>query len=74
MTSTADLGHAAAHVPQSSPERAEWTALQPLIIRLHFYAGILIAPFLPLMGISLAAFLVIDVLLGLRSRRRARQP
>ncbi|WP_084964254.1 PepSY-associated TM helix domain-containing protein [Thermoactinospora rubra] len=31
---------------QRSPGRATWTALKPLILRLHFYAGILIAPFL----------------------------
>ncbi|TXK41399.1 PepSY domain-containing protein [Nonomuraea sp. C10] len=33
--------------PDPSPSRASaWTALKPLILRLHFYAGILIAPFL----------------------------
>lgn len=32
---------------EPSPSRAPaWTALKPLILRLHFYAGILIAPFL----------------------------
>ncbi|WP_119731006.1 PepSY-associated TM helix domain-containing protein [Thermomonospora amylolytica] len=28
------------------PRRAGWAALRPLVLRLHFYAGILIAPFL----------------------------
>ncbi|TDD18704.1 PepSY-associated TM helix domain-containing protein [Nonomuraea diastatica] len=33
--------------PEPSPRRASaWTALKPLILRLHFYAGVLIAPFL----------------------------
>lgn len=33
--------------PEQSPGPATaWTALKPLVLRLHFYAGILIAPFL----------------------------
>ncbi|XVQ06290.1 PepSY-associated TM helix domain-containing protein [Spirillospora sp. CA-255316] len=32
--------------PAPPTRRAAWTALRPLILRLHFYAGILIAPFL----------------------------
>ncbi|WP_049571421.1 PepSY-associated TM helix domain-containing protein [Nonomuraea sp. SBT364] len=44
MTSTDTRPTAA---PEPSPGRASaWTALKPLIRRLHFYAGILIAPFL----------------------------
>ncbi|MEU4323906.1 PepSY-associated TM helix domain-containing protein [Nonomuraea dietziae] len=44
MTST-DVRPAAD--PEQSPGRGTaWTALRPLVLRLHFYAGILIAPFL----------------------------
>ncbi|MGI5291959.1 PepSY-associated TM helix domain-containing protein [Nonomuraea polychroma] len=44
MTSTVD---ATEHALPPSPERpASWAALRPLVLRLHFYAGILIAPFL----------------------------
>ncbi|TPQ18069.1 PepSY-associated TM helix domain-containing protein [Streptomyces sporangiiformans] len=35
--------------PQSvraAPPRGPWAALRPLVLRLHFYAGILVAPFL----------------------------
>ncbi|KAB2352364.1 PepSY-associated TM helix domain-containing protein [Actinomadura rudentiformis] len=32
--------------PSPSGRRTGWTALRPLVLRLHFYAGILIAPFL----------------------------
>ncbi|MGP3918440.1 PepSY-associated TM helix domain-containing protein [Nonomuraea sp. 10N515B] len=47
MTSTTDVGNAAEHDHPPSPERpSSWTALRPLVLRLHFYAGILIAPFL----------------------------
>ncbi|WP_037772600.1 PepSY-associated TM helix domain-containing protein [Streptomyces sclerotialus] len=35
--------HAAAEPP---PRRTGWPALRPLVLRLHFYAGLLIAPFL----------------------------
>ncbi|GGX87540.1 peptidase [Streptomyces minutiscleroticus] len=28
------------------PRRSPWSALRPLVLRLHFYAGVLIAPFL----------------------------
>lgn len=35
-----------ADTQQSSPRTTAWTALKPLILRLHFYAGVLIAPFL----------------------------
>lgn len=45
-----------------------WTLLAPLGL-LTIAAGIL----LPLMGISLAAFLMIDGLLALRSRRAAQR-
>ncbi|MEV0228271.1 PepSY domain-containing protein [Nonomuraea sp. NPDC050786] len=48
MTSTTDVGSAAGHAGPPSPGQrtATWTALRPLVLRLHFYAGILIAPFL----------------------------
>jgi hypothetical protein len=29
-----------------APARRTWAPLRPLILRLHFYAGVLIAPFL----------------------------
>ncbi|MDR8407424.1 PepSY domain-containing protein [Nonomuraea sp. 3-1Str] len=46
MTSTTDVrSHAEPSRPAPS-RRAGWTALRPLVLRLHFYAGILIAPFL----------------------------
>ncbi|GAA2411024.1 PepSY-associated TM helix domain-containing protein [Actinomadura vinacea] len=44
MTALANDEHAAEPAPPT--RRATWTALRPLILRLHFYAGILIAPFL----------------------------
>ncbi|RCG31576.1 PepSY domain-containing protein [Sphaerisporangium album] len=46
MTSTADVHRAADPAPDPHPRRATWSALRPLVLRLHFYAGILIAPFL----------------------------
>lgn len=46
MTSTTDV-HSVADPPRPPRRRrANWAALRPLVIRLHFYAGILIAPFL----------------------------
>ncbi|MFE3454894.1 PepSY-associated TM helix domain-containing protein [Nonomuraea sp. NPDC059194] len=44
MTSTD--ARPAADAEQSTARPSTWTALKPLILRLHFYAGILIAPFL----------------------------
>ncbi|MGW6570008.1 PepSY-associated TM helix domain-containing protein [Streptomyces sp. NPDC054975] len=32
--------------PEKSPTTGTWSALRPLVLRLHFYAGVLIAPFL----------------------------
>ncbi|MBG0823130.1 PepSY domain-containing protein [Planomonospora sp. ID91781] len=47
MTSTADRSSAAGQAPGTPPGRpAVWAALRPLVLRLHFYAGILVAPFL----------------------------
>ncbi|WP_188186669.1 PepSY-associated TM helix domain-containing protein [Nonomuraea sp. SYSU D8015] len=44
MTSTVDVTE---QTRPPSPERpASWAALRPLVLRLHFYAGVLIAPFL----------------------------
>ncbi|WP_182877198.1 PepSY-associated TM helix domain-containing protein [Microbispora sp. H10670] len=46
MTSTADV-HPVVDPPRPPRGRsATWAALRPLVVRLHFYAGILIAPFL----------------------------
>ncbi|WP_157245119.1 PepSY-associated TM helix domain-containing protein [Nonomuraea typhae] len=44
MTSTADLRRTTTDA--APPRETTWTALRPLVLRLHFYAGILIAPFL----------------------------
>lgn len=46
-----------------------WARFRPLVMRLHFYAGLFVAPFVlvaacPLFGLSLAAFLAVDVALG----------
>ncbi|GGK74619.1 peptidase [Sphaerisporangium melleum] len=46
MTSTADVDRAVDPARTPPPRRATWAALRPLVLRLHFYAGILIAPFL----------------------------
>ncbi|MFE0674282.1 PepSY-associated TM helix domain-containing protein [Streptomyces sp. NPDC058867] len=35
-----------AHAPDTAPARRTWATLRPLVLRLHFYAGVLIAPFL----------------------------
>ncbi|AZM58554.1 MULTISPECIES: PepSY-associated TM helix domain-containing protein [unclassified Streptomyces] len=32
--------------PAPTPARSTWSALRPLVLRLHFYAGVLVAPFL----------------------------
>jgi uncharacterized iron-regulated membrane protein len=52
--------------PRGGWRQVHWALLAPLGL-----LAVAVGVFLPLMGISLAAFLVIDVLLGLRSRRAA---
>ncbi|GHH91722.1 PepSY-associated TM helix domain-containing protein [Streptomyces capillispiralis] len=32
--------------PAPAPAKSAWAALRPLVLRLHFYAGVLVAPFL----------------------------
>jgi len=32
--------------PEPAPARSAWAGLRPLVLRLHFYAGVLVAPFL----------------------------
>nr|WP_301549332.1 PepSY domain-containing protein [Planomonospora parontospora] len=54
--------------PRGGWRQVHWTVLTPLGV-LTAAAGI----FVPLMGVSLVLFLVIDALLGLRSRRTARR-
>ncbi|MEU9885678.1 hypothetical protein [Sphaerisporangium sp. NPDC051011] len=49
--------------PRGAWRRVHWAVLVPLAL-----LTLAVGYFLPLMGISLAAFLVIDALLGLRSR------
>ncbi|WP_214107543.1 PepSY-associated TM helix domain-containing protein [Acrocarpospora catenulata] len=46
MTSTTDAHRVVDPAQPPHPRRAAWSALRPLVLRLHFYAGILIAPFL----------------------------
>ncbi|MEU8825992.1 PepSY domain-containing protein [Streptomyces sp. NPDC048636] len=38
--------------PTTPARRASWAALRPLVLRLHFYAGVLIAPFLLVAAVS----------------------
>ncbi|MDH2428067.1 PepSY-associated TM helix domain-containing protein [Sphaerisporangium sp. TRM90804] len=46
MTSSVDV-QPAAQAPEPPPaRRGTWGALRPAVLRLHFYAGVLIAPFL----------------------------
>ena len=32
--------------PAPAPAKSAWAGLRPLVLRLHFYAGVLVAPFL----------------------------
>lgn len=70
-------------VPLESPPPGR-AALRPLALRLHFYAGVLVAPFLvvacltglayvfsrllPLFGLSLLAFVLLDAAAATRRR------
>ncbi|MER6207118.1 PepSY-associated TM helix domain-containing protein [Streptomyces sp. NPDC001642] len=36
----------APHEPTPAPSPSRWAPLRPLVLRLHFYAGVLVAPFL----------------------------
>ncbi|MEQ4723204.1 hypothetical protein [Nonomuraea sp. B19D2] len=49
--------------PRTADRQVHWALLAPLGL-----LAVVVGIFLPLMGISLAAFLVIDAVLGLRSR------
>ncbi|MFM9367506.1 PepSY-associated TM helix domain-containing protein [Streptomyces sp. Da 82-17] len=41
------------HLLEEQPDRtSSWSALRPLLLRLHFYAGVLIAPFLLVAALS----------------------
>ncbi|MGA5194830.1 PepSY-associated TM helix domain-containing protein [Streptomyces exfoliatus] len=43
----------AAPAPAPAPRKAgTWSALRPLVLRLHFYAGVLVAPFLLVAAVS----------------------
>lgn len=42
----------AAPVPAPGPARALWSALRPLVLRMHFYAAILVAPFIVVASIT----------------------
>ncbi|MFD1544257.1 PepSY-associated TM helix domain-containing protein [Nonomuraea guangzhouensis] len=51
MTSSVDVP--STPVKEPDPQRgANWAALRPLVLRLHFYAGLLIAPFLLVAAIT----------------------
>ncbi|MFI0819613.1 PepSY-associated TM helix domain-containing protein [Streptomyces sp. NPDC021098] len=43
---TADAEAAADVADRDAPARPAWSVLRPLVLRLHFYAGVLVAPFL----------------------------
>ncbi|GAA4922425.1 PepSY-associated TM helix domain-containing protein [Streptomyces coeruleoprunus] len=50
---TADAPEASADAPAGpAPARGAWSALRPLVLRLHFYAGLLIAPLLLVAAVS----------------------
>ncbi|MEU8529553.1 MULTISPECIES: PepSY-associated TM helix domain-containing protein [Streptomyces] len=38
--------------PETSGRRSTWSALRPLVLRLHFYAGVLVAPLLLIAAVS----------------------
>ncbi|NGN64758.1 PepSY domain-containing protein [Streptomyces sp. A7024] len=42
----------AAAAPPSPARRATWSALRPLVLRLHFYAGLIVAPFLLIAAVT----------------------
>ncbi|MBF4132632.1 MULTISPECIES: PepSY domain-containing protein [Streptomyces] len=42
----------AERVPQKPPGTSAWSALRPLVLRLHFFAGLLVAPFLLVTALS----------------------
>ncbi|ETT23992.1 PepSY domain-containing protein [Rhodococcus aetherivorans] len=50
--STTDLGTDRPVPPRSGPDRSAAPALRPLMLRLHFYAGILVAPFILIAAVS----------------------
>ncbi len=39
-------------VPTTPPRPSPWAALRPLVLRLHFFAGVLVAPFLLVAAVS----------------------
>ncbi|MFD3610917.1 hypothetical protein ACFWXA_23095 [Streptomyces atroolivaceus] len=55
--------------PGDPPGRSAWASLRPLVLRLHFHAGVFIAP----LGIPLAVFLAVDIVLGEVAYRRGRR-
>ncbi|WP_220447244.1 PepSY domain-containing protein [Nonomuraea deserti] len=76
MTSSADLSSAPATEPPP-PRRATWAALRPLVLRLHFYAGLLVAPFLLVAattGFLYAASVQIEKIPAHGGRRRLPAP
>jgi uncharacterized iron-regulated membrane protein len=42
--------------PRSAPTRSTWAALRPLVLRVHFYAGVLVAPFLVIAALTGIAY------------------
>ncbi|WP_081235990.1 PepSY-associated TM helix domain-containing protein [Streptomyces viridosporus] len=45
-TAPSPTANEAPRTPAPSPTRSTWATLRPLVLRLHFYAGLLVAPFL----------------------------
>lgn len=43
--------------PTAPPPRSVWAALRPLVLRMHFYAGILVAPFIVVACLTGIAYL-----------------
>ncbi|OAH12482.1 PepSY-associated TM helix domain-containing protein [Streptomyces jeddahensis] len=48
VTSASRMSGDSQEAPEAlpSPDRSAWASLRPLVLRLHFYAGVLVAPFL----------------------------
>lgn len=57
--------------PGRAPRRGAWRAASPAALVGVGVVAVAVGWFVPLLGVSLLAFLALDVVLGLRSRRRA---
>ncbi|MET8012716.1 PepSY domain-containing protein [Streptomyces sp. NPDC005271] len=52
LSAATDDSPADAPRPTSPPRGSSWSALRPLVLRLHFYAGVLVAPFLLIAAVT----------------------